>query len=137
MRGAFVWCTTKNILEGFLKDLAPTACLPRWTLPEPIEGQAIVCPQNQYVARKHIILEQFSFNAEPSPLLPPISNWLTDQALPRSPEYTWWRKKLSQDLVVLPESSFRTLLLSSASTDTEFNFSFPVNSVLYSFLDRS
>jgi CRISPR-associated protein Cmr4 len=53
------------------------------------------------------VLEEFSFSARQHADVKAIADWLADHALPQTDDYKYFRDKLRNSLVILPEDAFR------------------------------
>jgi CRISPR-associated protein Cmr4 len=112
MRGVFAWITCPRVLQRFKTDL---------NLCNEISGNCLnidfdmpdedSTPQGSslFVKDNKIILEEYTFEImhKDDPSCTDLANWLADNVLPKSKEYTYLREKLQKDLVVLSDDSFR------------------------------
>ena len=140
LRGVFTWITSIERLNEFQESVKGSPCGPRWNLPAAPKETALVNPRSHCVARKHLVVEQFSYLIESSPVIFPIGAWLADNALPRGSEYQWWRKKLVNDLVILPDASFKRVAEACQpinSGSMAYARSYPPESLFYSVFDPS
>ncbi|MBX7236942.1 MAG: type III-B CRISPR module RAMP protein Cmr4 [Caldilineales bacterium] len=121
LAGVFAWATSCDALARFRRDAATgkqpleldrNGAKVQLQLPaEPAVDQALVAPGASIKAGGNVVLEEFSFKPVESPLVADIAEWLAANALPATPEYEYWRKKLPTSLVVLPENAFRDFTL--------------------------
>lgn len=121
LAGVFAWATSRDALARFFRDAATgkqplemvrnQAKVPLQLPAEPAFDQALVAPGASVKTGSYVVLEEFSFTPVESPLVANIAEWLAANALPATPEYEYWRKKLPTSLVVLPENAFRDFTL--------------------------
>ncbi|MDX2077239.1 MAG: type III-B CRISPR module RAMP protein Cmr4 [bacterium] len=65
-----------------------------------------------------MVLEEFSFSTTPNKEVDAIANWLVKNALPQTPEYDYWQKKLPTSLVVLSDEDFTEFTVNSTEIVT-------------------
>ena len=71
------------------------------------EGAARVAPESPLVtSHETVVLEDVSFPASHDPDVATLGLWLSDHALPDEPAYGFWRDRLPQGLVLLPDEAF-------------------------------
>ena len=79
-----------------------------WTLDNlPDSGGAWTVDEKSVVANSHVVLEEFSFKATMHDDVRTIATWLTQNTLPQTDDYKFFREKLQTSLVILPETDFR------------------------------
>ena len=110
LRGLFAWATSPDVLARHRQELAAcgldVSAVP--AVPPVEDGAAAVVPGSPLATSKQtIVLEEFSFTAAPQEEVAALAGWLADYALPLGPQYEFWRKRLRQSLVVVPEPAFR------------------------------
>jgi len=109
LKGVFVWTTSAEVWARHRRDLAAAGLdvsgLP--TLATASDSAYIAPGAPLMTARQTIVLEELSFPAQARKDVADASAWLADHAFPAGPEYEFWRTKVRQALVVLPEDAFR------------------------------
>jgi len=112
LSGVFAYVTSTLALARLKRLNSNMPAIPR----EPDASTAIVTTTSDLIAsQKRVVLEEYSFTAVASPELSAIATWLSQNALPTTPEYGYWRAKVLTSLILLPENDFRDF----AATSTE------------------
>jgi CRISPR-associated protein Cmr4 len=116
--GVFAWTTSRNVLARLRRDLAAadkSVSVP-WNLDNlPDNGGAWTVDNKSLVANGQVVLEEFSFAAQPHDDVKAIAKWLAENAMPSTADYVYFKDKLYKDdgvnvtgcLVILPEDAFR------------------------------
>ncbi|GCE15842.1 type III-B CRISPR module RAMP protein Cmr4 [Tengunoibacter tsumagoiensis] len=119
LNGVFAYTTSRDVLYRFLRDRSRgRQPLPWKELPEQVEHLALVPKRSRITAEQSLVLEEFSFDAEENDVVTDIATWLADNVLPRTPEYAYWRTKLKESLVILPENDFRDFVVNATEIIT-------------------
>jgi CRISPR-associated protein Cmr4 len=108
--GVFAWTTSKDVLARFCRDAKAMGIGIGWNETGPPDDKndtALVAPGSDIAADGKIVLEEFAFSAQEDQAVKAIAEWLAKNALPDGGEYDYWRKKLPQSLVILPQNAFR------------------------------
>jgi CRISPR-associated protein Cmr4 len=63
------------------------------------------------------VLEEFSFTAKQSDQVNEIAEWLMG-CFPEGAEYTYWREKVKNSLIILPADAFRDFVVNSTEVTT-------------------
>lgn len=126
--GVFAWTTSPDALARFkrevqvIKDEIPKELS---GLPESIDKDKALVPTNCDLIPENensLVLEEFAFTVDEDKakreVVTKLANWLSDQALPRNGEYTYWQNKLKTSLVILPDDAFRDFALYSTEVVT-------------------
>ncbi len=84
---------------------------------------AFVTSSSDLIAAKGcVVLEEFTFTAQKSyeagAGLDAIAQWLSINAFPQTDEYKYWRLKVAQSLILLPENDFRDFVATSTEITT-------------------
>jgi CRISPR-associated protein Cmr4 len=111
--GVFGWTTSRDTLARFRRD-ARAVGLDAPPLPNASKGDtALVSPGCGLVfeSESQLVLEEFAFPIQESEEVTTLANWFMKSALPVENEYAYWRKKMSNSLVILPEDAFRDFTL--------------------------
>jgi len=115
LTGVFAWTTSRHVLARFKRDLEAVITSVPWTLdnlPADVADNklALTVDDKSVCAKKKVVLEEFAFDAEANGDVKDIAGWLATNALPttnETDEYRWFRDKLKNCLVILPEDAFR------------------------------
>ena len=147
IRGLYTWCTSINLLSDFLDDLSKCACRPNWKFSEEMNHDAIVLVgrNNRCLIKKRLVLEQFSFPTKNERIVEIVGNWLSRNAFPLSSEFGWWRAKIAQDLVILPDELLSNLIETTAPIQIEISSNntncareyVPNDAIFYSVLNKT
>ncbi len=110
LKGIFAWITCPMVLNRLQRDLSATPGItaPSWQVPAPAaENGCCVQPKSDVVIdSKNVVLEEYTFEARSDPYVDSLGNWLAKTVLPEGSEYKFWRGKLQNSLVVLPDDAF-------------------------------
>jgi CRISPR-associated protein Cmr4 len=115
LSGVFAYTTCYDVLGRFKRDRERSGNALPWHVPTPISSDplkppvALVTTTSQVSASGTIVLEEFSFQAQPNTDVDKIAEWIASNALPKL--YDYWREKLKQSLVILPDNEFRDFVL--------------------------
>lgn len=126
LAGVFVWTTSIDALSRFwrhanligmpnrlkMKQGDQEVEIPMQLPPAPVADEAWIAePVNQaeVVAGDKVVLEEFTFTPKGNHqnFVKALGTWLAQHALPEGEAYQYWRDKLPQRLVILPEDAFR------------------------------
>jgi CRISPR-associated protein Cmr4 len=115
LSGVFAYTTCYDVLGRFKRDRERAADTLSWQVPTTVCSEpskpplALVTNASQVSAGDTIVLEEFSFQTQPSTEVDVIAEWIADNTLPKT--YVYWREKLKQSLVILPDNDFRDFVL--------------------------
>ncbi|WP_322509278.1 type III-B CRISPR module RAMP protein Cmr4 [Anaerolinea sp.] len=111
--GVFAWVTSLHALESFRRAADLVGQSIPWTLPQgmPDTNTAWVGSKPQVLAQGKVVLEEFSFDAQPKAEVDAIAKWLSEHALPQGVAFQYWRDTLPARLCILPEDAFRDFCL--------------------------
>src|SRR5579884_1452111 len=107
LKGIFAWVTCPSVLQRFLRDLTIAGLTQTLTVPSVGENEASVTNSSEVTVDNKVILEEFSFTANKSNGADSIAKWLSGNAIPTSTEYSFWKSKITKNLVILPDNAFR------------------------------
>ncbi len=121
----FAWTTSRDVLARFQRNTVEAAQI-SWTLPEAPQRDTALGPRNCSLVPQdedQLVLEEFAFTLQKDKDVDDIAKWLAKNALPLpkqegTPEYKYWREKLPNSLVILPEDAFRDFTLYSTEVVT-------------------
>jgi len=107
LAGVFAWITCPLVLSRLVRDLKLSKQSKNWDI-KPNECQAIVANDSKLLIDNSLVLEEFTFEAiKGDTHIQDLANWLADNALPSTYEYTFWRSKLKEDLVIISDDAFK------------------------------
>jgi len=115
LSGVFAYTTCFDVLNRFKRDRERSGNILPWNTPITANGNeqdppvALVTSNSQVTASGTVVLEEFSFKAQPSKDADDIADWIVKYILPDT--YDYWREKLKQSLVILPDNDFRDFVL--------------------------
>ncbi len=115
LNGVFAYTTCYDVLGRFKRDRERSGNTLSWKVPTPVSSEppkppvALVTSTSQVNASGTIVLEEFSFLAQPNTDVDKIAEWIASNALPKT--YDYWREKMMQSLVILPDNDFRDFAL--------------------------
>ncbi len=122
LSGVFAYTTSRDVLGRFERDRRRNGAVLSWQvqkLPDNLSSEpptALVTSGSVVSASETIVLEEFSFRAEANTEVETIADWIATHALPDTHDY--WRKKLRQSLVILPDDDFRDFTLHATEVIT-------------------
>lgn len=115
LSGVFAYTTSYDVLARFKRDRERAGEQLKWKVPSFINSnpseppEALVTSASQVNASGTVVLEEFSFQSRPSTDADLIADWIATHALPDTHDY--WRNKVRQSLVILPDDDFRDFTL--------------------------
>jgi len=108
--GVYAYTTSRNVLSRFKRDLeaAGKGATATWTFDNlPDAGDAWTVDDKSVVTNQTVVLEEFSFKATQHTDVKTLADWLADNAFPQTDDYKYFRDKVRNSVVILPEDSFR------------------------------
>lgn len=113
LNGVFAYTTSYDVLSRFKRDIerGHSAELLPWSVPEQVEEKALVTTTSQIHANNKLVLEEFSFDAQPDQQVNVIADWISKYALPDFSTDTYWSSKILSSLAILPNDDFRDFAL--------------------------
>ena len=128
LKGVFAYVTSYDVLNRFMRDMQRGKNPAAWQLPEEKQDEhtAHVTGPSQVAVSDNVVLEEFSFKAEAKPVVNEIAEWLANNAfpqkrLPQTNEYAYWREKVKNSLVILPEDDFRDFVVNATEIVTRIS----------------
>jgi CRISPR-associated protein Cmr4 len=104
LKQAFVYAVSPTTLAR-LKRLAQLTGLDAdWGVPAIQDNQATVCGE-RILNGGRLVLEAFEYQASVSDDLKKIALWIASNALPRDEAHGYFRDKIAEDLVLIPEDA--------------------------------
>ena len=110
LSGVFAYTTSRDVLARFKRDFERSGGILPWHIPASSSG-ALITSESVIQANDTLVLEEFSFSAQPDAQVDAIANWLALYALPDLDADTYWQNKVRNSLVILPEEDFRDFAL--------------------------
>src|SRR5712692_1753136 len=123
LTGVFAYTTSHDVLNRFMRDTNRGGKGLDWTIPEAKEHTALVTGKSNITAGKAVVLEEFSFAEDKSASaeVDNIARWIANNALPHTEEYKYWRNKVQDSLVILPEDDFRDFVVNATEIITRIS----------------
>jgi CRISPR-associated protein Cmr4 len=121
MKGVFAWITCPKVLTQFYKDfsLGGVACLP---VVDALKGVAV--PANSPLCiDDNVVLEEYTFKLEKSSVVVCAATLLADWLANNVTDDPFWKKKMSTDIVVLPDDDFADFVNLSTEVITRIKIS--------------
>jgi len=110
LSGVFAYTTSRDVLARFKRDFERIGSELPWNVPA-ATNDALVTTRSKVQVNNTLVLEDFSFNARLDAQVDRIADWLAEQALPDLSAGDYWRDKIRNALVILPEDDFRDFAL--------------------------
>lgn len=127
LKGVFAYTTSIDVLNRFMRDVKRGDSTVKWQLPkeDQAENTAYITKTSKVAVNNNnnVVLEEFSFEAKPDPPVDvdKIAEWLASNALPQTDEYAYWREKVKNSLVILPEEDFRDFVVNATEIITRIS----------------
>lgn len=121
--GVFAYTTSCDVLSRFQRAMTRSGAqlgrLIEDLNPDELHtAQVTETVASAVVADNTLVLEEFSFPATRNPRVDALAHWIAEHALPQTPVYAYWRKKLENSLVILPENDFRDFVVHATEVIT-------------------
>jgi len=116
MKGVFAYVTCPFVLSRLKRELNQIVKSVDWQIDLPNEDQAMGTSANAesetencdlVISNKKVVLEEFSFTCTENENLNKISKWISDNAIPNSPDYDFWKKKIKRSLLLISDDNFK------------------------------
>lgn len=123
LNGVFAYTTSCDVLNRFMRDVNRGNSTVNWKLPkeEPSEAIAYVTQKSRIAPNDSVVLEEFSFKTEQKSFVDKVAEWLADNTLPQNDEYAYWREKVKDSLIILPEEDFRDFVVNATEIITRIS----------------
>lgn len=122
LSGVFAYTTSHDVLNRFLRDINRTEANLAWEVPseKPNTNTALINKRvNSRIAiDETLILEEFSFTVKEDDQVDEVARWIAENALPQTSEYAYWRQKVQDSLVILPDNDFRDFVVNATEIIT-------------------
>lgn len=133
LSGVFAYTTSYEALNRFMRDVNRSEMPVSWKLLQTQQPEhtahvtkgrksrvSVEQRTGEEVSNK-VVLEEFSFTAEPQVVVDDIAGWIAQYALPQTSEYAYWREKMQDSLVILPEDDFRDFVVNATEIITRIS----------------
>jgi CRISPR-associated protein Cmr4 len=118
LNGVFAYTTSYDVLSRFKRDMIRGHTEPTvsWDIPDPVSeealvGKALVTTTSDIQTDNAMVLEDYSFEAQPDKRVDTIAEWIAASALPNLGAGNYWPNKIKRSLVILPNDNFRDFVL--------------------------
>ena len=126
LAGIFAYTTCPAVLARVGRDIPSFPHLD----PSPQGNEALVSAGNTVTVSGKVVLEEFSFGAKENAAVKSIAEWLGKNALSTGEEYAYWRGKVQNSLVILPDDAFRDFVQNSTEIVTRVHLDYAKKTVL-------
>ncbi len=126
LAGVFAYTTCPAVLARVRRDVPGFPELKQAAAMD----AALVTGSSAVSASGRVVLEEFSFTAQPDSAVDQIARWLAENALPQTEEYGYWRGKLQTSLVILHDDAFRDFVQTSTEVVTRVHLDYAKKTVL-------
>ncbi|KAB2903553.1 MAG: type III-B CRISPR module RAMP protein Cmr4 [Anaerolineae bacterium] len=116
LAGVFAYTTCPHVLARLKREAQRTGLKVEWDVPSVSEGKCLVTNGSSVTTNNKIVLEEFSFAAQQG--ADAIAQWLANEVFPKGDEYRYWREKVKNSLVILPDDAFRDFVVNSTEVTT-------------------
>ena len=143
LNGVFVWITSPTVLDRFKRETGLNDA------PAVLDTDEVLASSETLLINRQVMLEEYAYPAQLSPMAMEWANYLADQAL-HSDAGTYWKNRLREHLIILPDNEFRDFVLYSTAIVTRIHIDdvkknvkdgqlftqelLPADSMLYSFV---
>ncbi len=129
--GVFAYVTCPLVLARTARDAqrAGVGTLPTRPLTNFDDTKALVTNQSRITASGAVVLEEFTFDAQQDIAATDWAIWLAKNTLPDGPEYEYWRAKLQNSLVILPDNAFHDFVVNSTEVSTHIKLDIDTKTV--------
>lgn len=125
LQGIFAYVTCSQVLTRLARDAEHAGIQDKIPAFERLaESACLVTSASAVSVGGSVILEEFSFdsliyeNSDKKNVTDLIANWLVEKALPQEDTYAYWREKVKNSLVILPDNAFRDFVINSTEVVT-------------------
>lgn len=118
LAGVFAYTTCPHVLARLKREAQRAGLKVEWDVPSVSEGKCLATKGSSVTANSKVVLEEFSFTTQQDSLVDTIAAWLATNAIPGGVEYDYWRDKLKNSLIILPDDAFRDFVVNSTEVTT-------------------
>ena len=146
LNGVFVWITSPTVLERFKRETGASGDL---EVPEIAENGTALVSSEALHNNRQIMIEEFTYSAEVSPLARDWADYFAREALPAAND-NFWKDRLRSHFVILSDNEFRDFVRYSTDIVTRIHIDdvkktvkdgqlftqelLPADSLMYSFV---
>jgi CRISPR-associated protein Cmr4 len=104
VKGVYAYATCPRILQRLSLDLKTSGISNIPTIPKEntVTQNTVLLVKNDIV-----ILEEYSFTVKKDESTTSLANWLSNAIIPEGSEFSYWREKLKNSLVILSDDEFK------------------------------
>jgi len=114
LQGVFAYATCPMVLARIRRNLPKFPAFSGTVASQ----NALTTTRSDVTIGNQMVLEEFSFSTTANKEVDAIAQWLVKNALPQTPEYEYWQKKLPTSLVVLSDEDFTEFTVNSTEIVT-------------------
>jgi CRISPR-associated protein Cmr4 len=118
LAGVFAYTICPHVLARLKREAQRAGLEVTWDVPSVSESECLVTYGSSVTANNKVVLEEFSFTTQQDSLVDTIVAWLATNAIPEGVEYNYWRDKLKNSLIILPDDAFRDFVINSTEVTT-------------------
>lgn len=111
LTGVFAWITSLDALQHFRRAALQMGLQPPALPTPPPAANRAYAAGTGVSANGVAVLEEFAFNVQVDATTQALAGWLARNALPTGAAYDYWRVKLPESLLILPQDAFRDFVL--------------------------
>jgi len=104
LKQAFIYAVSPTTLARLKRLAQLTGLNTGWEVPAIQDDQAVVCGE-RILNGDRLVLEAFEYQASVSDDLKAIASWIAANALPGDEAHRYFRDKIAEDLVLLPDNA--------------------------------
>jgi len=143
LNGVFVWITSPTVLARFKQETGLDG------VPDAPESDEVQVSNSGLLIHQQVMLEEYTYPAQVSDAAAKWANYFADHALHHD-TVSYWKNRLSEHLVILPDNEFRDFVRYSTDIVTRIHIDdvkktvkdgqlftqelLPADSLLYSFV---
>lgn len=117
LRGVFAWVTCPAVLQRLRRDWASLGQSAPLGIDEHLleeREETVLCSSSTTVKDKgQILLDEYAFSPRRSDAVGQLAKYLAENALPDHDAYSYWRKQLRKNVLVVSNETFRDFTLHS------------------------
>lgn len=124
MKGIYAYATCPRILQKLQLDMKTADVnIPSLTNLNDQQKAKVTNTSALIVREDRVILEEYTFTTKKDEDITKLAEWLADNIIPNGEEYTYWRDKIKDSLIVLPDNEFKDFvnLSTEVITRTKIN----------------
>jgi len=119
LAGVFAYVTSAFAIARLRRDLESMGITPPFAdVKAPETGNALVTTGSRVTVGGSTVLDEFTFTVQADENVTKLARWLAENALSQDGGYAYWRQKIQDSLIVLPENDFRDFVVNSTEIVT-------------------